>query len=59
MSDNNQNPTSGLENAPPDVQLAVDLIFLLESNEVDPTIALRALEMVKQDLQRQLQGNAD
>jgi hypothetical protein len=59
MSDNNQNQASGLENAPQDVQLAVDLIFLLESNEVDPNIALSALEIVKQDLQRKLQTNSD
>ncbi|WP_083539482.1 pleiotropic regulatory protein RsmS [Enterovibrio coralii] len=44
----------GLENAPEDVKLAVDLIYLLESNEIAPQTALRALEMVKKDLERKL-----
>ncbi|GAD91253.1 MULTISPECIES: pleiotropic regulatory protein RsmS [Vibrio] len=43
-------PTSPLDNAPDDVKLAVDLIYLLESNEVDIETALSALEMVKNDL---------
>ncbi|WP_037410964.1 MULTISPECIES: pleiotropic regulatory protein RsmS [Shewanella] len=44
-------PVSGLANATKEVQLAVDLIFLLESNNIDPEVALAALEIVKQDLQ--------
>ncbi|MDA1381770.1 pleiotropic regulatory protein RsmS [Plesiomonas shigelloides subsp. oncorhynchi] len=36
-----------LENAPEEIQLAVDLIYLLETNEVDPKTALAALEFVK------------
>jgi hypothetical protein len=39
-----------LASAPKDVQLAVDLIYLLESNEIDPKVALSALKMVEADL---------
>ncbi|WP_390623797.1 pleiotropic regulatory protein RsmS [Vibrio gallicus] len=53
MADNN----SPLDNAPSDVKLAVDLIYLLESNDISPEIALSALEIVKQDLQRKKQAN--
>lgn len=40
----------GLDNAPDDVKLAVDLIYLLENHEIDPDTALSAIEMVKRDL---------
>ncbi len=43
-----------LEQSPPEVQLAVDLIYLLESNEIDPNIALAALDIVQRDLQEKL-----
>ncbi|MGL5120020.1 MAG: pleiotropic regulatory protein RsmS [Plesiomonas shigelloides] len=43
-----------LENAPEEIQLAVDLIYLLETNEVDPKTALAALEFVKKDLQAKM-----
>lgn len=46
-------PASGhpaLADAPKDVQLAVDLIYLLETNEIDSEVALSALEIVKNDL---------
>ncbi|TKB56703.1 pleiotropic regulatory protein RsmS [Ferrimonas aestuarii] len=39
-----------LESAPDEIKLAVDLIYLLESNEIDPQTALKALAIVKQDL---------
>jgi hypothetical protein len=51
MSSSNQ----GLENAPDEIKLAVDLIYLLESNEVDPAIALKALKIVQSDIERKLQ----
>lgn len=51
MSSSNQ----GLENAPDEIKLAVDLIYLLESNEVDPAIALKALKIVQSDMERKLQ----
>ncbi|MDX7991185.1 DUF2496 domain-containing protein [Xenorhabdus sp. Reich] len=44
-----------LKQAPPEVQLAVDLIYLLECNEISPAIALAALEIVKQDFQGKLE----
>ncbi|MBY6197909.1 pleiotropic regulatory protein RsmS [Vibrio hangzhouensis] len=47
---------SGLEHAPEEIKLAVDLIFLLESNEIDPKIALQALEIVKGDLLKKIEG---
>ncbi|GAD79308.1 pleiotropic regulatory protein RsmS [Vibrio ezurae] len=43
-------PTSPLDDAPDDIKLAVDLIYLFESNEVDIDTALSALEIVKNDL---------
>lgn len=42
--------SSSLESAPAEVKLAVDLIYLLEANEIDPETALKALEIVKSDL---------
>lgn len=47
---------SGLESAPKHVQLAVDLIMLLEQNEVDNQTALQALELVKADLQEKIKN---
>ncbi|MGF1696111.1 pleiotropic regulatory protein RsmS [Vibrio lamellibrachiae] len=42
---------SPLDNAPDEIKLAVDLIYLLESNEVDIETALKAIEIVKSDLE--------
>ncbi len=53
------NTTSSLDSAPDDVKLAVDLIYLLESNEIDPATALSALEIVKGDLQRKLAESSE
>ncbi|NVD06355.1 DUF2496 domain-containing protein [Vibrio sp. JPW-9-11-11] len=50
-------PTHGLETAPDEIKLAVDLIYLLESNHVDPKTALAALEIVKADLINKLDNN--
>ncbi|MGF1748843.1 pleiotropic regulatory protein RsmS [Vibrio cionasavignyae] len=44
-----------LENAPEDVKLAVDLIYLLESNDISPEVALKAIDMVRADLLRQIE----
>lgn len=46
-----------LENAPEEIKLAVDLIYLLESNNIDPKVALDALDIVKADLEHQLATN--
>ncbi|GKW12186.1 pleiotropic regulatory protein RsmS [Pectobacterium sp. IFB5596] len=44
-----------LENAPPEVKLAVDLIMLLEENQIEPRIALAALEIVRADFEKKCQ----
>lgn len=48
-----------LENAPPEVKLAVDLIELLETNHIAPDLALAALTIVTQDYQRKLKEGKD
>ncbi|MBV7413409.1 pleiotropic regulatory protein RsmS [Aeromonas sp. sif2433] len=47
-----------LENAPPEVKLAVDLIELLETNQIDPALALAALAIVQRDYERKIQQGA-
>ncbi|CAH0533914.1 hypothetical protein VST7929_01791 [Vibrio stylophorae] len=46
--------TPPLNQAPAHIQLAVDLIYLLESNDIDPQTALKALAIVQQDLEQRL-----
>ena len=41
-----------LENAPPEVKLAVDLIELLETNQIAPDLFLAALAIVRRDYER-------
>lgn len=43
-----------LKDAPKSIQLAVDLIYLLESNHVDPQTVLEALDIVRQDYEKKL-----
>ena len=43
-----------LEQAPEHIKLAVDLIYLLESNNIKPEDALSALAIVQQDLEQKL-----
>ncbi|OOF25412.1 primosomal protein [Salinivibrio proteolyticus] len=50
MNKEASNIPNGLENAPDDVKLAVDLIYLLESHQIDIDVALSAIDMVKADL---------
>jgi hypothetical protein len=57
MSNETGNET-GLDGAPEEIKLAVDLIFLLESNEIDPKVALEALEIVKGDLLNKVENQA-
>ncbi|MCG3862563.1 MULTISPECIES: pleiotropic regulatory protein RsmS [unclassified Photobacterium] len=52
MSDNQT--TNTLENAPEEIKLAVDLIYLLESNEIAPNIVLAALEIVRKDFESKI-----
>ncbi|WP_299014815.1 pleiotropic regulatory protein RsmS [uncultured Photobacterium sp.] len=49
-----QNTKSPLDDAPEEIKLAVDLIYLLESNEISPEVALSALEIVTQDFKAKL-----
>lgn len=52
--------TMSLLNAPQHIQLAVDLIQLLEENQVDNEVVLKALEIVKQDyLHKQAASNKE
>ena len=51
---NTDNTPSPLDNAPEEVKLAVDLIYLIESNEIDPKVALEAIKIVQQDLQSKM-----
>lgn len=50
-------PNMSVENAPPELQLAVDLIYLLECNEIAPETALAALEIVQRDYQEKLKNS--
>ncbi|MFC0050414.1 DUF2496 domain-containing protein [Rheinheimera tilapiae] len=45
-----------IDQAPPAVQLAVDLIMLLEQHQLDPAIVLAALPIVTRDFLRKLQN---
>ncbi|MCK8064065.1 pleiotropic regulatory protein RsmS [Vibrio sp. 1CM7H] len=49
-------PASPLDDAPEEIKLAVDLIYLLESNEIDPEVALNALKIVQNDLENKLKA---
>ncbi|NOH53848.1 DUF2496 domain-containing protein [Vibrio coralliilyticus] len=46
---------SNLDQAPDEIKLAVDLIYLIESNEIDPEVALAAINIVKSDLENKLE----
>nr|WP_241802839.1 pleiotropic regulatory protein RsmS [Aliivibrio logei] len=45
-------PPSPLDSAPDEIKLAVDLIYLLENNNVNKEIAIKALEIVLNDLRK-------
>ncbi|EML0362369.1 MULTISPECIES: pleiotropic regulatory protein RsmS [unclassified Providencia] len=48
---------SSLKDAPQEIQLAVDLIYLLETSEIDTNVVLKALEIVKNDyMSKQVQA---
>ena len=46
--------TTPLEQAPPHVQLAVDLIMLLEQHDLSPQLVLNALAIVTADFQQKV-----
>ncbi len=52
MTDNA--PIPPLSQAPPEIQLAVDLIYLLEEHQLPPELVLKALAIVQQDFQRKI-----
>ncbi|WP_440905610.1 DUF2496 domain-containing protein [Catenovulum sp. SX2] len=43
-----------LETAPKHIKLAVDLIYLLETNEVEPEDVLAALKLVEDDFKHKV-----
>ena len=50
--------TMSLETAPKHIQLAVDLIEILEANKVDNITAVEALKIVLNDYQAKLVSNS-
>ncbi|AWB01024.1 pleiotropic regulatory protein RsmS [Vibrio harveyi] len=54
MSEESKSP---LDDAPEEIKLAVDLIYLLETNEIDPKIALKAIKIVQSDLENKIKAN--
>ncbi|CAM2918505.1 MULTISPECIES: pleiotropic regulatory protein RsmS [Vibrio] len=50
--------STGLESAPDEIKLAVDLIYLIESNEIDPHVALAAIKIVESDLKQKVESNS-
>lgn len=53
--DSTQNKKTGLETAPQEVKLAVDLIQLLEAHELPLEMTIKALEIVLQDFKNKVQ----
>lgn len=51
--------TPSIDDAPEHVKLAVDLIYLLESNEISPHVALEALEIVQSDLKKKIESSSN
>ena len=49
MTNVNQEPTTGIDKAPADIQLAVDLIQLLEENNIELETVISALEITLTD----------
>ncbi|MBV2189891.1 DUF2496 domain-containing protein [Providencia rettgeri] len=48
---------NSLKDAPQEVQLAVDLIYLLENSGIEADIVLKALDIVKNDyISKQMQA---
>ena len=47
-------PASSLDDAADEIKLAVDLIYLFESNKIEVEVALATIEIVKDDLMSKL-----
>ncbi|OAT25439.1 DUF2496 domain-containing protein [Proteus myxofaciens] len=43
-----------LQDEPESVQLAVDIIYLLETHKIEPHIVLEALEIIRKDYEQKL-----
>ncbi|HDM8186645.1 TPA: pleiotropic regulatory protein RsmS [Vibrio harveyi] len=54
MSEESKSP---MDDAPEEIKLAVDIIYLLETNEIDPKIALKAIKIVQSDLENKIKAN--
>ncbi|WP_029788995.1 MULTISPECIES: pleiotropic regulatory protein RsmS [Vibrio] len=54
MSEESKSP---LDDAPEEIKLAVDIIYLLETNEIDPKIALKAIKIVQSDLENKIKAS--
>jgi hypothetical protein len=52
MTDVNQESISGIDKAPADIQLAVDLIQLLEENNIELETVISALEITLVDFKK-------
>ncbi len=50
----NEDTTLSLNEAEPEIQLAVDLIELLEENKIDAQLAINALKIVLKDFENKL-----
>lgn len=49
-----------LKDAPREIQLAVDLIYLLETSDIETDVVLKALDIVKNDyISKQLKQTAE
>ena len=49
---------TGLETAPDEIKLAIDLIYLLENQNIDPMIVIMALDIVKRDFEQKISKNS-
>jgi DNA-binding protein len=54
MNSKEKEKESTLKDAPKEIQLAVDLIELLETNEIDNQVAIKALKIVLSDVENKL-----
>ena len=58
MTDNNKTAsTTGLENAPLEIKIAIDLIQLLEESDLPLESTIQALEIVLKDFKNKRENN--
>lgn len=51
--------TPSLDNATDEIKLAVDIIYLFERNDIPTLTALKAIELVKKDLEKKLKRSKE